>query len=229
MKARVKWRRWLVALLLAPLLFVLGSDVLISLLTDRRIHTDINAVPVMPVALVLGTSKYNKEGGINRYYRERIHAAAELFHHAKVRGILVSGDNAYHNYNEPREMRNDLIAQGVPAEYITLDYAGFRTLDSIARAREVFGQQQIIVVSQRFHAQRALFIASAYGIKAHAYAALDVPAPWHIKVRLREVLARTAAVRDVLSGRGPKFLGKREHVGLKPLDALGHHNTLPSP
>jgi SanA protein len=221
----MRWRVWVGIGLLLPFILIAIADFTVSAVTDRRVHTDIAQVPAMPVALVLGTAKYSKEGTINIYYRERIAAAAELFRHAKVRGILVSGDNAYHNYNEPREMRHDLVAQGVPAEYITLDYAGFRTLDSIVRAREVFGQQQIIVVSQRFHAQRALFIASAYGIEAHAYAARDVPRHWHIKTRLREVLARSAAIVDLLSGRGPKFLGKLEIVALMPLDSFAHTHT----
>jgi len=134
-----------------------------------------------------------------------------------VRAVLVSGDNATPHYNEPWTMRRDLIAHGVPAAYVTLDYAGFRTLDSVLRAQAVFGQDRLVLVSQRFHAARALLIARHAGIEATAFAAADPPGGRYLRVRLREVFARAVAVLDLLTGRGPRFLGDSEAVPLRPL------------
>jgi SanA protein len=190
-------------------------DTMVSLSTANAIADRIEDAPGKPVALLLGTSSKTASGRPNQFYQARIRAAAELFHSGKVQGILVSGDNATRWYNEPITMQKDLIAAGVPAEYITLDYAGFRTLDSVIRAKEVFGQNELVVVSQRFHAARAIFIARHFGIDASGYAAQD-PEKWQLfGVRAREVLARVIAVLDIVSGREPKFLGESETVRLR--------------
>jgi SanA protein len=193
---------------------MLGLDLMISISAGADVADDIAQVEPTPVALLLGTARTH-QGRPNQFYRARIEAAAELFHSGRVRGILVSGDNATMYYNEPVSMQKDLIALGVPAEFITLDYAGFRTLDSVVRAKEVFGVQHILIVSQRFHAERAIFLARHFGIDAHGLAAADPDSPGLMKVRAREVLARVAAVLDIITGRTPKFLGAPETVRLR--------------
>ncbi len=190
-------------------------DALVSVSTADAIAERVEDAPAKPIALLLGTSSKTASGRPNQFYEARIRAAAELFHDDKVQGILVSGDNATRWYNEPITMQRDLIAAGVPADYITLDYAGFRTLDSVIRAKEVFGQDELIVVSQRFHAARAIFIARHFGIDASGFAARDPEKRHLFGVRAREVLARVAAVLDIVSGREPKFLGERETVRLR--------------
>ena len=166
------------------------------------------------MALLLGTAR-DFNGRRNAFYTARIEAAAALFHEGKVRGILASGDNGRRDYDEPSDMKMDLIAAGVPAEFITLDYAGFRTRDSVIRAKEVFGQDDLIIVTQRFHAERALFIAREMGIDASAFIAADPTSRVsNRKARAREVLARTLAAADSLINRQPKFLGDREPVRL---------------
>ena len=149
-------------LLLASVAALLGySEWTVS---DARHYTydDVDAVPYNRVALVLGTSKYLIGGSPNHYFKYRIKAAAELYNNGKVDYILVSGDNATVQYNEPRQMRRALIQAGIPAKAIYSDYAGFRTLDSIVRAKEVFGQARFTVVSQAFHNERAIFIAAPH-------------------------------------------------------------------
>ena len=127
----------------------------------------------------------------------------------KVDGILVSGDNGREDYNEPAQMKEDLVALGVPADYITADYAGFRTLDSIYRAEEVFGLHAYTVVSQPFHLERALYLAGQRGQDVIGYAAYGPAGYWGRRVRAREVLARALAVLDVeVLGREPRFLGE---------------------
>jgi SanA protein len=194
---------------------VLGCDWLVSASTEGLVHDKLADVTPAPVALVLGTSP-RYAGRPNPYYSARIKAAAELFTSGKVEGIIVSGDNRRADYNEPAMMRNDLVRQGVPGEFITMDLAGLRTLDSVFRAHSVFQQNKIIVVSQRFHAQRAVFLAQHFGLDAEAYAAAEPGWNWWIRVRTREVFARVMACLDIwVLNRKPHFLGPVEPVELK--------------
>lgn len=209
------WKPCSLALLLVGVGLPLLCDRHVAASAEGRCFTEVEAVEERPVALLLGAAKHYN-GYLNQFYTERIAAAAELFKAGKVRAILASGDNSRADYDEPSDMKADLIAAGVPAEFITLDYAGFRTRDSVIRAKEIFGQDDLIIVSQRFHAERALYIAQRQGIDAAAFIAAD-PASRasNRKVRSREVLARTLAVADNLLGRGPKFLGPQEVVVLR--------------
>jgi SanA protein len=165
------------------------------------------------VALLLGTSRYTRWGTTNLYFKYRIEAAAKLYHSGKVKHIIVSGDNALKEYNEPKHMLQALIKKGVPESSITLDFAGFRTLDSVVRCKKVFGQTKFIIVSQRFHVERALFIANKYDIDAIGYAAQDPPEKYSFKTRFREYFAKTKAVIDLyIIHKNPKFLGKKEVI-----------------
>jgi SanA protein len=118
--------------------------------TENRIYSEIKEIPKNEVAVVLGASKYLgvNEKYINPYFKYRMEAAAELYHSGKVKHLLVSGDNHSKNYDEPTDMKNYLISLGVPCEAITLDYAGFRTFDSMIRAKEIFGLKRFTIVSQ---------------------------------------------------------------------------------
>ncbi len=182
--------------------------------TSTKVTDSIASLRHAPVALVLGTSRTSHHRS-NPFYEARIAAAVQLYESGIVSGVLVSGDNRRSEYNEPQMMKEDLMASGVPAKFITLDYAGFRTLDSVVRAKKVFQQQNIIIVSQRFHAQRALFVARRHGISAQAYAAAEPPFRWHLRVRTREVFARLLACLDGMVNRQPHFLGPLESVALK--------------
>lgn len=152
-------------------------------------------------------------GRINLYYRYRIDAAVALYKAKKVVYILVSGDNSRKDYNEPGTMRDDLIAAGIPANKIYLDYAGFRTLDSVVRCKEIFGESAITIISQPFHNQRALFLAQRKGLDAVAFNARDVSKEYGVKVQLREKAARVKMMLDLLFGKEPKFGGERVRIG----------------
>ena len=186
---------------------------------EGRVYDSTEGVPVHDVALVFGTT-HRWHGQLNPFYEARLDAAAELFRRQRVRGLLVSGDNEHRSYNEPVAMRNDLAARGVPAEFITCDFAGLRTLDSVQRAQRVFGQSRVVFVSQRFHLERALYLAQASGLEAVGFVAAEAPPRWAWRVRAREVLARGMAVLDVWLGRGPRFLGPSEPVALAPVPPL---------
>ncbi|MCA9320164.1 MAG: YdcF family protein [Planctomycetes bacterium] len=215
----VRWYRLVqrvgLALLVLAVVSIALAETLVQVAASGRIHEDLECVPRAHVALVLGTGRTTKSGRPNVFYRARVEAAARLYHAHRVRGIVVSGDNSRPSYDEPTDMLEDLVALGVPARFITRDYAGFRTLDSIVRAREVFGLDRVIIVSQAYHAERALFLADRCGLEATAYAAEDASSPrLRRKNRARDGLARVAAVLDVAIGRRPKYLGPKEGVAL---------------
>lgn len=161
------------------------------------------------VALVLGTSKWTVRGTQNLFFKGRVQASHLLYSQGIVDHLLLSGDNSIKSYNEPLELKKALEARGVSASDMTMDFAGFRTLDSVVRSKKIFGQDSVIIVTQDFHLPRALFIARMNGISAIGYMAKG---PTVQKVLFREVLARTAAVVDVLIQRQPKFLGEEEPI-----------------
>lgn len=197
-------------------LLALGAPLIVdqAIGLSVKVHLDPAATPKSPVGLVLGTSP-TVHGRSNLFYTARIDAAAKLYHAGRVRGLIVSGDNSKHTYNEPDAMRADLMALGVPEEHITCDYAGLRTLDSVVRAVRVFGQEQVTVISQPFHAERAVFLARRHGMRAHAFGARNPSTRYWLRFRGREVLARCLAVSDVVLGKGPRFLGPAESVALR--------------
>ena len=120
----------------------------------------------------------------------------------------MSGDNSRKEYDEPTAMRAALMQRGIPDDAITLDYAGLRTLDSVARARSVFGQHRVAIVSDDFHVPRALFLAKHEGIEAVGFAGRPVPQEFSRTTRVREVAARIAAWLDVfIFHTEPKFEG----------------------
>lgn len=133
-------------------------------------------------------------------------AAAELFNAGKIKFIIVSGDNSVNEYNETRDMKKSLIAMGVPEDKIIEDFAGFRTLDSVIRAKEVFGRDSIIVISQKFQNQRAIFIGKNHDIYALGFNAREVPKRYSTLTETREYFARVKAVLDVyVLAKMPKF------------------------
>ena len=216
-----KLRRRIVSILLLLGLGGLGTlwlcDSVVEQSCEGVCFSRVEDVPKRQVGVLLGTSKYVATGQVNLYYWYRIEAAARLFQAGKVDYLLVSGDNRHYSYNEASTLRRDLIAKGIPAERIYRDYAGFRTLDSVLRAWQVFGQRDFVVISQPFQNARALYIAQAYGLNAVGFNAQDVNLPYGIKVQLRELLARVVAILDVhVWGAEPHFLGPMIEIGSTP-------------
>jgi len=175
---------------------------------EGKVFTSVETIPYHKVGLVLGTSKYNRRGNINAYYAFRIDAAVALYKAGKISFILVSGDNGSKEYDEPTAMKEDLIAAGVPANKIFLDYAGFRTLDSMERALKVFGQKDLTIISQEFHNERAIYLAESFGIEAVGFNARDVKKNRGFKTKIREYFARVKVFVDLWTGTDSKFLGE---------------------
>lgn len=189
------------------------SDHAVKRSAGDLIYEQAEEVPPCESALVLGTSQLLRSGAINPYFRHRIEAAAELYHSGKMKYLIVSGDNSRSSYNEPLDMKNALVEAGVPENAIYLDYAGFRTLDSVVRMKEIFSQERFLIVSQKFHNERAICIARRYGLEVYGYKAQDVGYRFGLRVRLREKLARVKVFTDILIGKKPRFLGEKVQVG----------------
>ncbi|QCX01167.1 vancomycin high temperature exclusion protein [Aggregatimonas sangjinii] len=199
-------------LLLSLFLIVWACNYRIDSATEGKTYSELSELPKNRVGIVLGTSSKLAKGGANPYYTYRINAAVKLYRAGKIEFILVSGDNSTHYYNEPKTIKKDLIKEGIPAEKIFLDYAGFRTLDSMVRAKEVFGLQRVTVISQKFHNERAIYLAEKKGLMAVGFNARDVSARNGAKVQFREYFARVKVFLDLLFNTQPKFYGDKVEI-----------------
>ncbi len=209
-KSRIKWffRLFvLLAVVFAVIIYFCNRAIIKA--AEGKLFSNVEAVPYNKAGLLLGTSKYLPNNRLNYYYVYRIEAAEKLYKAGKIKYIIVSGDNSRKDYNEPETMRGDLIKRGVDSSHIFLDYAGFRTFDSMVRLKEIFGQDSVTVISQPFHNERALYIASREGIVAIGFNAADVGANAGLPVQAREKLARVKVFLDYLFRKKPKFLGEK--------------------
>ena len=195
-------RRWRIlkfaAIAVAVMVLAWGaSTIAVYAVSSGRVFDSesIDAVPRRRAAVVLGCAKTLSNGLGNLYFTYRIRAAAKLYKTGKVDCLIVSGDNHVKS-----------------ADRIVCDYAGFRTLDTVVRAKKVFGLDSFIIVSQPDHVRRAVFIARGFGCDAYGYEAEDVTGRYSIKTTIREQFAKIAAVADVVLRRSPKFLGPREKL-----------------
>ena len=172
-------------------------------------YDDVENIPPRKVALLLGVAKTAPNGNPNAFFKGRIEAAAKLYHAGKITHIIISGDNSRKDYNEPQDMKISLRSRGVPESAITLDYAGFRTLDSVLRSKNVFQKNSILIITQPGHAERAIYISRKNDIEASAFLAAEpLQYKWLIeRNRKREKLACIAAWLDVnILRRRPKFV-----------------------
>ncbi len=185
-------------IVLLPLLLLFTTNLIVRTSTDQHLYHSIDELPYNRVGLVLGTSPRVRDGRENPYFINRMEAAASLYHNDKVDYLIVSGDNRSRYYNEPEYMRQALIELGVPYSVIFPDRAGVRTYESVLRAREVFNLTDITIISQRFHNQRAVYIAKQKGMNAIAFNAADVHQEMNDRTRVREWFAKSKVFWDLL-------------------------------
>ncbi len=202
----------IILLAILVFLFLVYANFEVIRVSRGRLYSDVEKIPYNRVGLVLGAPS-RVRGGVNLYFKYRVQAATELYNAGKIDYILVSGDNSSPHYNEPMDFKRALIKNGIPPEKIYLDYAGFRTLDSIIRAKEIFGLKRFTIITQRFHNERAVYIAVKKGIDAIGFNARDVKGKRGTLIKLREIFARAKAVLDIWMGVGPKYLGKKITIG----------------
>ncbi|TNE26291.1 MAG: vancomycin high temperature exclusion protein [Bacteroidetes bacterium] len=204
-----KWLKRIIATLILLIASVFWVDHHVASYSSPFCSSSLSDMPHVHVGVVLGTSPKLSSGQDNFYFKYRIKAATELYFAGVVDRILVSGDNRTVYYNEPVEMQKALIEAGIPKDHIHLDFAGLRTLDSMVRSKEVFGQDSIVVISQAFHNERAIYLARENGINAWGYNAKDVSAKMGFKTRTREYFARCKMMLDLyILGTDPRHLGE---------------------
>jgi SanA protein len=210
----MRWvKKFFIALVIFSLVVLIVCNVWIVKSTESRIFSEINELPDHRIGLVLGTSHRSVGGGPNPFFQNRIETASDLYRLGKIDHFILSGDNSTMFYNEPLEMRKALISKGVPPSAITLDYAGLRTLDSVVRSKEIFGQDKLTIITQSFHSYRAIFISNYYNIDAVAMVAEEPGLERTFKVRIREYLARTKAVLDLyIFKTAPRHLGEKQDL-----------------
>lgn len=214
-KKRILFR----VVILPPLLiaaFVLFCNLWVVLSTKSKIYDSIDEIKNNQVGLVLGTSKKVAPTRPNPHFEHRMAAAAELYREGKIKHLLVSGDGGSKYYNEPRDMTAKLMALGVNKEAITSDNSGFRTLDSMIRAEEIYQLNEVTIISDGFHVGRALFIANKVGLDAIAFSSQPVKLKYSTKTRLREYLARVLVVLDLyVFDTRPEKLGEPVEITLR--------------
>ncbi|CAD7808039.1 hypothetical protein CHRY9390_01758 [Chryseobacterium aquaeductus] len=193
----------------AGIIFIAWANYSIKRQSNAYVTNYLEEIPQTKTAILLGTSKTLSNGFPNAYFTNRIKAAADLYKSKRIQYIIVSGDNRRKDYNEPEDMQLALMEYGIPKDKIFLDFAGFRTLDSVVRAKEIFGQKKLIVISQKFHNERAVFLARQNGIDAFGYNAADVNKYAGLKTNLREYLAKTKVYWDLIFGVEPKYGGEK--------------------
>ncbi len=207
-----KLKKWIIYTLLAIIAIIFLSDWYVSSFSEKYIYKSIETIPKKEVGVLLGTSKKLKSGAKNFFFSYRIEAAAQLYHAGKIKLILVSGDNSNENYNEPKDMRDALVARGIPSEKIILDYAGFSTYESIVRAEKVFDLTSYTLISQEFHIQRGIFIGQKRNHDIIGFPAKDVIAYGGFLTKMREKLARVKVLYDVWFEPEPTFLGDKVKI-----------------
>ncbi|MCH2224055.1 MAG: YdcF family protein [Crocinitomicaceae bacterium] len=208
----LSFKRFLVSGIVFVFFIVGWANLRVEIVSNDYVFSNVSDVPKIKVGLVLGTSKSLKSGSPNLYFSYRIAAAKKLYESGKVRHFLISGDNGVKGYNEPLDMKEALVEKGIPESAITLDYAGFDTYDSMIRAREVFGQDSFVVISQEFQNERAVYIARRFGIEAYGFNAKDVNHYGGFRTKVREVFARVKAYFEVILGVKPTFLGEKKVI-----------------
>ncbi len=198
------------ATLVVGSLGIWGSNARIRASASERIFQETANVPTRKTALLLGCSEYLNDGRENLFFKHRIKATSQMFEAGKIHSIIVSGDNSRKDYDESTDMMNALVRAGIPKRAIFRDFAGFSTLDSVVRAKEIFGQTEITVISQEFHIERAIYIGQVRGIDVLGFAAKNVEGMAGRKTHIREYLARCKAILDLqILNRQPRFLGER--------------------
>jgi SanA protein len=191
------------------IIFLLVSNVVIQKSSEGFVFDEVEQLPSQKAGLLLGTGKYLKDGRKNVYFFNRIYATVELYRSGKVQNIIISGDHSQKDYNEPEDMKQELMQYGIPEQKIYLDFAGFRTLDSVVRAKEIFGQNSFIIISQKFHNERAIYLAQKNNIEAVGFNAKDVHQYAGIKTKIREYFAQVKVFVDLFLGVEPKFYGEK--------------------
>ena len=183
------------------LFVVIGCQIAVTSAAKGRMYDDVKEIPHREVGLLLGTSPLGRSGRPNQFYLHRLDATVALYNAGKIDRVIISGARRGDDYDEPAEMKNDLVKRGLPDSIFVLDGEGHRTISSIVRTKEVFAEDSVTIISQKFHNERALFLARHNGVDAIAFNAENTSSRrWRLKMVLRESMARVKAVAEAIFG-----------------------------
>jgi SanA protein len=205
--------KWISAITLILLVAVtLIANYTVESATESQVYNNVSAIPANRVGLLLGTSRLLSNGRPNQYFTYRIDAVVRLINTRKIKYVVISGDNSKKSYNEPQDMKEALMARGLPESRIYLDYAGFRTYDSVYRMQAIFGQTDFTIISQEFHNKRALYIAQTLKLHAVGFNARNVTKYYGFKTNVREKFSRVKMFIDLALSKKPRFLGDKVEI-----------------
>lgn len=193
---------------------VISCYVVVAANANGKTYDTAEDIPYNKVGLLLGTSPITPQGEPNYYFDNRIQVTAELYHNGRISHIIASGgdySNRENGCNELTAMRDSLIVLGVPDSVIILDYQGTRTLNSIVKAKAVYNLDSLTIISQKYHTERAIWLAEHYGLNAIAYNA-PTPDITHKRIKniSREFLARVKMFLDLAIGKQPEFYNESQ-------------------
>lgn len=196
------------AIVFAILLLMYTLNYLVCSNAEGRLYNEVDSVPQSEVGLLLGTTPQTRIGRRpNQFFKFRIDAAEALYKVGKIKSILISGDeNSLDAINEVECMRDSLVARGVPITAIILDGKGFRTLDAVMRATKVYDKHNYVVISQKFHNERAIYLAEHLGLDVEnlsGFNAADATSNMAIMTYIREYFARVKVFVDIITGKKP--------------------------
>lgn len=188
-----------IVLVLIGLSIIIGCHIAVTSAAKGRLYSNVDEIPHREVGLLLGTNPIGRTGRPNQFFLRRIDATVALYEAGKIDRLIISGAKHGDNYDEPEAMRKELLQRGVPDSIITLDGEGFRTINSVVRAKEVFGTDNFTIISQQFHNERTLFLAKHLDVDAIAYNAANTQSrKWKYLMFCRECLARVKAVLEMI-------------------------------
>ena len=204
-----------ICVVIAVFLLLFICNYLVCSNAESRLYTDVDSVPLSEVGLLLGTTPLTRIGRRpNQFFKYRIDAAESLYKACKVKSILISGDeNSLDGINEVECMRDSLVARGVPESAMVLDGKGFRTLDAVVRAKNVYDLHSYIVISQKFHNERAIYLAEHLGLDVEnlsGFNATDATSNMAIMTYIREYFARVKVFVDIITGKEPMSIKRTE-------------------
>lgn len=203
--------------IIAILLLMVICNHLVCRNAEGKLYTAVDSIPQTEVGLLLGTAPQTRIGRrTNQFFKNRIDAAEVLYKAGKVKSILISGnENSLDGINEVESMRDSLVARGVPEGCIILDGKGYRTLDAVIRATNIYGKHSYIVISQKFHNERAIYLAEHLGLdvaRLSGFNAADVTSHKVTMTPIREYFARVKMFVDIITDKQPLSMGKTDNA-----------------
>lgn len=177
---------------------ILFSNIFIIKKSNPYLYESMDSLPNLKYGVVLGTNKYLLKGGLNEYFQDRVIESGKLYNSGRIEKIIVSGHVDGKYYNEPEQIKKELVKLGISSSDILIDTTGDRTLNTLENLKSMGISDSVMIISQKFHNQRAVFLGREMGVEAIGYNVPDQLSKKNYKTYIREVLAKTMAFLEVI-------------------------------